>query len=214
MYVLPFASRILFTVSLLPALQNASGLKRVVSIFAAGFEGYFDDKNWAEYPYTAPAKARAHLASMITMAHNVLARKAPDVSFIHNFPGAVKTEFGRDAKGAKMVMARIMFHMLGTFVYKYRSVEESSVLQLYGATSAAFPPTTGSAVGVPLSENVSVSVGADGKKGSGSYNLDADYKTVSHSVETHLAQARANGVEERLWIHVLAEIKQVTGRVF
>lgn len=213
MYVLPFASRILFTVSLLPALQNASGLKRVVSVFAAGFEGYFDERSWAEYPFKAPTKARAHLSSMITMAHNVLARKAPDVSFIHNFPGAVKTDFGKDAKGT-MVLARIIFKLLGTFVYKYRSVEESSVLQLYGATSAAFPPATGSAVGVPLSETVSVSVGTNGKQGSGSYNLDADYGTVSHSVEMHLAQARADGVEERLWMHVLAEIKRVTGRVY
>lgn len=213
MYTLPFASRILFTLSLLPALRNASGLKRVVSVFAAGFEGNFDESQWAEYPYKAPTKARAHLASMITMAHNVLARKAPDVSFIHNFPGAVKTDFGRDAKGA-MVLARIMFKLVGTFVYKYRTVEESSVLQLYGATSAAFPPATGSAVGVPLLGDISISAGTDGKQGSGSYSLDADYRSVSHAVQQHIARAKADGAEERLWTHVITELKQITGRVF
>ncbi|XP_044723697.1 short chain dehydrogenase domain-containing protein [Hirsutella rhossiliensis] len=77
-YVLPFTSRILFVLGLLPALQKASGLKRVVSVFAAGYEGHFDENYWSEYVTKQPMKSRGHLAAMITMAHNVLARKAPD----------------------------------------------------------------------------------------------------------------------------------------
>lgn len=212
-YVLPFTSRILFVLGLLPALQKASGLKRVVSVFAAGYEGHFDENHWSEYITKQPIKARAHLAAMITKAHNVLVKKAPDVSFIHNYPGGVRTGFGKDAKGA-MILARMALALLGPLLLKYRSPEESSVLQLYSATSAAFPPTTGDAVGIPLSEHVSMSVGTDGKPGSGSYNINANCEKVSHSVEKRLAQAKEDGVEERLWAHVLGEIKQITGKVF
>jgi hypothetical protein len=212
LYVLPFTSRILFALRLLPALQKASGLKRVVSVFAAGYEGPFSEKYWAEYVTRQPLKARGHLASLITMAHNVMAKKAPDVSFIHNYPGAVNTTFGKDAKGL-MAVARTILTLVGPLFLKYRSPDESSTLQLYGATSAAFPPASGSATGVPLGDHVPVSVGTDGKPGSGSYNINANCEKVSHSIEKHLAQAKADGVEERLWAHVLDEIKQITGKV-
>lgn len=149
---------------------------------------------------------------MITMAHNVMAEKAPDVSFIHNYPGAVNTTFGKDAKGLTAV-ARTMFTLVGPLFLKYRSPDESSILQLYSATSAAFPPATGSAIGVPLGDHVPVSVGTGGKPGSGSYNINANCEKVSHRVEKHLAQAKADGVEDRLWAHVLEEIQQVTGKV-
>lgn len=58
-----------------------------------------------------------------------------------------------------------------------------------------------------------VSLGTDGKPGSGSYNINDNCENVSRGVERHLAQAKADGVEERLWAHVLGEIKQVTGKV-
>ncbi len=210
-YVLPVTSRIHFSLALLPALQRASGLKRVVSVFAAGYEGPFDESDWADYGSKHPIQARGHFASMITMAHNVLAKRAPDVSFIHNYPGAVKTNFGKDAKGV-MVAVRTALVLLGPLFLKYRSIEESSVVQIYGATSAAFPPADGAAAGVALPEGMSVSVGADGKAGSGSYNLNAMCERASDAVEKRLAEARKSGVEDRLWEHLVGEIKDITGR--
>ncbi|KAJ4164506.1 hypothetical protein LMH87_006178 [Akanthomyces muscarius] len=211
-YVLPVTSRILFSLRLLPALQRATGLKRVVSVFAAGYEGPFDESDWAEYGSKHPIGARGHMASMITMAQNTLAKRAPDVSFIHNYPGAVKTNFGKDAKGF-MVAVRTALVLLGPLFLKYRSVEESSVVQLYGATSAAFPPANGGAgAGVPLSEGTVVSVGADGRPGSGSYNLDAMCERASDAVERRLAEAKESGAEDRLWAHIVGEIKERTGQ--
>lgn len=147
------------------------------------------------------------------MAHSVLARKAPDVSFVHNFPGAVKTNFGKEATGM-MAVARTALTLLGPLILKYRSPDESSALQLYGATSAAFPPAAGDAAGVPLPENAVVSVGTDGRPGSGSYNIDDNCEKASRSVQERLAQAKADGVEERLWAHVVSEIKDITGQDF
>lgn len=210
-YVLPVTSRILFVLGLLPALQRASGLKRVVSVYAAGYEGPFDETNWAEYASKRPIMARGHLASMITMAHNVLARKAPDVSFIHNYPGAVKTSFGRDAKGV-MVVVRMALVVLAPIFLKYRRVEESAVLQLYGATSAAFPPATGDAAGVPLPTGATISAGTDGRTGSGTYNISDTCERVSKAVESRLSEAKVGGAEDRLWAHLLDEILQITGK--
>ncbi|TQV98700.1 hypothetical protein V2A60_007592 [Cordyceps javanica] len=212
-YVLPITSRVLFALALLPALQRASGLKRVVSVFAAGYEGPFDENDWSEYASKHPIMARGHLASMITMAHNVLARKAPDVSFIHNYPGAVKTNFGKDAKGV-MSMVRMAFMLFGPLFLKYRSPEESSVLQLYGATSAAFLPAVGTAAGVPPPDRISVATGTYGKQGSGSYSLNALCERVSHDVEKRLVDALDNGVEDRLWAHIVCEIEQRIGKVY
>ncbi|ATY58454.1 NAD(P)-binding domain [Cordyceps militaris] len=209
-YVLSVTSRILFTLQLLPALKQASGLKRVVSVFAAGHEGPVGENNWSEYGSKHPFMARGHLASMITMTHNVLARKAPDVSFIHNYPGAVKTPFGKDAKGA-MVLLRMALTLLGPLFLKFITPEESSVLQLYGATSAAFPPATGAAAGVPLPDGTAATAGTHGKLGSGSYNVGALCERASEDVEKRLVEARDSGVEDRLWAHVVGEIREITG---
>jgi hypothetical protein len=84
--------------------------------------------------------------------------------------------------------------------------------QVYGATSARFPPAEGDAGGVPLAEGVPVARGADGLIGSGSYTVNFDSENVSLGVYEHLSKAKADGAEERLWAHILGEIKGITGR--
>ncbi len=210
-YVLPVTSRILFALNLLPALQKATSLKRVVTVFAGGYEGPFDDKQWAEYAVKRPFKARGHLASMITKANNVMARRAPDVSFVHNYPGAVKTTFGKDVKGV-MAVARWLFIVLSPLFFNYQTPAECGAFQLYIATSARFPPAAGNAAGVPLSSGLHIARGTDGKPGSGSYTINFDSENVSLGVDKHLAEANADGAEERLWAHIMDEIKQATGK--
>ncbi|KAI0890813.1 putative short-chain dehydrogenases/reductase [Annulohypoxylon nitens] len=210
-YVLPVTSRILFALNLLPAIQKAKGLKRVVSVFASGYEGPYDENQWAEFAVKKPMKARSHISSMITMANNVMARQAPDVSFVHNYPGAVQTPFGKDAKGM-MAIARTIFNFIGRFLITYLPPEECGALQLYCATSSRFPPAAGEAAGVPVSGDVTVSRGTDGQAGSGSYTINYDNENVSTTIDEHLAKAKADGVEERMWAHILEEIKRVTGK--
>jgi len=156
-------------------------------------------------------KFRGHVASMITMANNVMAELAPDVSFVHNYPGSVKTAFGKDAKGT-MFVVRTVFNLVGHILIKYLPPATCGELQLYGATSARFPPATGDAVGVPLSNDVFVARGIDGKPDSGSYTINFDCENVSFDVDKHIAKAKAEGVEVKLWAHILDEIKQITGK--
>ncbi len=211
-YVLPVTSRILFAINLLPALQKATGLKRVVSVFAGGYEGFFDDQDWAGFPARKLLKSRAHVASMLTMANNVMSRQAPDISFVHNYPGAVKTNFGKDVKGPVAAVGRVAFSLIGNIIFDYLSPAECGARQLYAATSSRFPPVTGDAVGVPLPKHISKARGTDGKPGSGSYTVNFDAENVSLDVDKLLAKAKADGAEEKLWTHILAEIEQARSK--
>lgn len=214
-YVLPVTSRILFALNLLPAIQRATSLKRVVSVFAAGFEGPFSESEWTEYASTHNLmKARGHLSSMITMAHNVMARQAPDVAFVHNYPGSVKTKFGRDASGVLggvLKVATVLFHVVPNRLF-FQDPSDCGEHQLYLATSATFPPAQGDAAGVAVSDGVSVARGSDGLSGSGSYNINYHGENASADVDALLAKAKADGAEDRMWAHIVEEIKQVTGK--
>lgn len=155
------------------------------------------------------------MAVLVTLAHNVLAQRAPDVSFIHDFPGAVKTSFGKDATGG-MALLRLFFNIVTPFTLSFLPPETCGALQLYCATSARFPPASGSgaAGGVPLSKGVTVAKGTDGKVGSGSYSVPVDCDDMSVEVGKVLAKAKAEGAEESAWAHIAGEIKQHTGKVF
>ncbi|CAH0023536.1 unnamed protein product [Clonostachys rhizophaga] len=214
-YVLPVTSRILFALNLLPAIQRATSLKRVVSVFAAGFEGPFSESEWTEYASThSLMKARGHVSSMITMAHNVMARQAPDVAFVHNYPGSIKTKFGRDASGVLggvLKVVTVLFHVVPDRLF-FQDPSDCGEHQLYLATSARFPPAKGDAAGVAVSDGVSVARGSDGLSGSGSYNINYHGENASADVDALLAKAKADGAEDRMWTHILEEIKQVTGK--
>ena len=64
-----------FVENLLPLLQVASSLRRVLNFFAATKEGNVNRSNWE-------ALSRGHLTSMATLSLEMLAKKALEVSFI------------------------------------------------------------------------------------------------------------------------------------
>ncbi|EPE30048.1 NAD(P)-binding Rossmann-fold containing protein [Glarea lozoyensis ATCC 20868] len=210
-YALTITSRILFALNLLPVIQRATHLKRVVSIFAAGFEGDFDNDFASDFIVKKPLKSRPHMASMITMANNVLSRLAKDISFVHNYPGFVKTPFGKDAKGF-LAVARVLFNLWSDMFVTYTTSTESAALSLFIATSARFSPKTGGCTGAPLLQGMTAANGADGDLASGSYSIDAHGDHVSREKLEHLITARDNGSEERMWLHVINEIESITGR--
>jgi hypothetical protein len=196
-YVLTITSRILFALNILLAIQNATSLKRVVSVFAAGFEGPFDDTFSLDYIIKKPFKSRLHMSSMITLANNNLSRKAPDVSFVHNHPGFVKTPFGKDAKGI-LAVARVVIGFISNVTATWVPPKVCGAMQLFNATSARFPPVMGDSVGVPFEKDSTVSKGTDGKPGTGSHSLGTESESSSQEVCDHLAEAKASGAEDRM----------------
>jgi hypothetical protein len=156
---------------------------------------------------------RGHVSSLITLSLEALAKKAPDVAFIHNFPGAVKTNLSRGAKGAAIFILKAVFMVIGPMVYRYIPNQECGERQLYLSTSARYPAGTSgdAASGVPLAGGVAVVRGTGGESGSGVYSVDWDGESPGPKVEELLAKFRKEGMVEKVWKHTEEEFKRITG---
>jgi hypothetical protein len=154
---------------------------------------------------------RGHTSSLITLSLEAIAKKAPDVSFIHAFPGSVKTGLARGAKGAGIFVLKAVFRIIGPLVYI--SNKECGDRQLFLGTSARYPASTSgdAASGVPLADGVEVARGTNGKSGSGVYSVDWDGECSGPKVEELLAKFRKEGMVEQVWKHTEEEFKRITG---
>lgn len=150
---------------------------------------------------------RGHFASMLTLAFEALAKKAPEVSFIHDYPGFVKTDLARGTKGVGMAVVKGVFKAIGLFLNMPN--EEVGERQTFFATSARFPPKTGDAKGVSSSSSKGdIATGSDGKAGSGVYSIHFDGESKPAPV---LSQLRTDGSAEKVWEHTENEFVRVTG---
>ncbi|KAL2868037.1 uncharacterized protein BJX67DRAFT_75032 [Aspergillus lucknowensis] len=202
---LSYYSRIRFAANLLPLLQAAPGLRRVVTVFAGGKEGQIDTNDFPGWKLGALAQ-RGHFASLITLSFETLAKKAPEVSFVHDYPGFVKTDLARGSKGIGAVIVKGVAKVFGPFLNI--PIEEAGERHAFYATSSRYQPASGDAKGVELVDKVHVGTGTDGKEGSGVYSVHSDGETKVQGV---LAELRKKGVNEKVWEHVEGEFVRVTG---
>ncbi|KAK4041131.1 hypothetical protein C8A01DRAFT_34864 [Parachaetomium inaequale] len=217
---LPFAvayyARLRLTVNLLPQLRAATGLRRVVTVFAGTKEGAItmSDLQARREVNLLSVSGRGHAASMQTLALEAVARSAPDVAFVHCYPGFVKSGLGKDMKGpvARVLMAvwEVAYLVVGPFLAT--PFEEAGERHLFFATSARFPGGRGSgAAGVPLPDGVEVARGTDGKSGSGVYSITNHAERAPPAVERLLEQMRKDGTAEKVWADVEGEFVRITG---
>ena len=129
-------SRNRFTVNLLPLLQRATSLRRVVTAGAAGKEGPISVNDFQGRKVSA-LSARGHATSLVTLSLEALAKKTPDVTFIHNFPGPVKTNFLRGGQGAAVFVMNGVFKLISPMMSFY-SIQECGERHLFLATSARY----------------------------------------------------------------------------
>ncbi|KAK3399710.1 hypothetical protein B0T20DRAFT_495820 [Sordaria brevicollis] len=122
-----FYARIRFIVNLLPELQKSTSLRRVVSVYNGTKEGPIDTSDF-QCRNLSMLAARSHSSSMMTLALESLALEAPDVSFVHTFPGLVRTQLGKDTKSAGITVLRAVFKVVGP--KGGRDVEETSGVSL------------------------------------------------------------------------------------
>ncbi|KAK3389412.1 hypothetical protein B0H63DRAFT_492371 [Podospora didyma] len=210
-----YYARIRFVVNLLPLLQRATHLRRVVTVFCGTKEGVIDTTDF-QGRHVPMMQARGHMASMMTLALESLALEAPDVSYMHVFPGSVKTDLGKDAKSATVAILRAVFTVIGPLVNI--PFDEAGERQLFLATSARFParfrqnavPTAG----VPLSHDITVASGIDACEASGVYSVNYDGETAPSKVEELLQDMRDKDVVRKLWLHTEDEFTRVTGTAF
>jgi len=157
-----YYSRTRFIVNLLPLLQQATPLHRVVTVFAGGKEGPVDASDFQAWKVPMLSQ-RGHVSSFVTLSLEALAKKAPDVTFIHNFPSTVKTNLSRGAKGAAIVVLNAAFKVIGPMIYIPN--QECGERHLFLATSVRYPAgVSGDAASeVPLAGGVAVVKGTSGK---------------------------------------------------
>lgn len=201
-------SKLRFILNLLPLIQNAKSLRRVVSVGAACCEGPINIDNI--YGKGLPLmKWRDQNASIATLLMGKVAQRAPDVSFVHNVPGVVKSNITRDAEGFAMTMTIAISKLLGPFIQT--SPSECAERQLFQATSARYPAlqTEKRTVGVPFSGDIAR--GINGSVGSGLYSVDPKCESAPIKVETLIAAFKQDGTSERVWELFMTDFKRITG---
>ena len=181
-------------------------------MFAATKEGEVDTSN-LHVKGVPLMSQRGHISSMVTLALEELARRAPEVSFIHDYPGFVKTGIGRQYKGAAKLLLQASSAMLGPLIFVPE--DESGARHVYLATSAKYPSKSGlaggSGSGVPLGKNTQVGRGTDGEVGSGVYSVGNNNETAGVKVLKILEKLRYEGVDTKAWEHTMKELKRITG---
>jgi len=205
-----FYSRNRFIVNLLPLIQQAKGLRRVITIFAGTHEGpiYENDFQARKVPMM---KARGHFVSMITLFMEALAKKAPNVTFIHGYPGAVDGGMLRDPQGISMYVMKIAWKLISPFITI--SNLECGERHVFLATSSKYPAKEGGDSGVPLDDGITIARGTNGEVGSGVYSVDQFGENSGPKVAAILTKFREEGMLEKVWSHTEEEFKRITGMV-
>jgi hypothetical protein len=207
-------TRIRIVQKLLPLLTVAASrtpLARVLNVAGGTYEGEVNtaDLTALKTPLT---KFRPHLSSMHTLSLEVLAQKAPGVSFVHDFPGAVYTNLGKNASGVVAMLYRtiitLLYLILGNWMFV--SLEESGERHVFLATSKKYPPREGNAGGVSLGD-FGVAKGSDDVVGSGMYSVNYDGEKRNEESTTVLKELRRKGVKEIVWNHITAEFVRIAG---
>ncbi|GJP88564.1 short-chain dehydrogenases/reductase [Aspergillus niger] len=204
-HALRYYSRMRFVQRLMPLLSASSGPARVVSILAGGQEGTMEEDNFDLRKSWSFTKGNTYAATLNSLAIEHLATAHPTVSFLHVFPGIVRTplmnaSFGNYGGAILSFLSRPIS----------MSPEESGERNLFLSTSAAYPPATPkdpSQLGVPLVKGVDTASASTGKVGGGSYILKYDGSNATR--EKLMADYRARSFPGKVWDHTLETFKRV-----
>ncbi|KAH7063862.1 hypothetical protein BKA63DRAFT_497142 [Paraphoma chrysanthemicola] len=190
---------------------ETTGLARVVNVAGAGTEGKIDTSDIEAFkiPFT---QLRPQLVSMHTLALESLAEHAPNVSFVHDYPGAVYTDLHKGAGGA---MGWLMYFLLegihallGRWLFV--PIEESGERHIYLATSGRYAPHDGHEMGISQEKSTALR-GSNGERGSGVYSVGWDGEGPAERSLVALKGLRANGVKELVWNHMKTEFDRIRG---
>ncbi|KAK4891890.1 hypothetical protein LTR27_009589 [Elasticomyces elasticus] len=125
---------------------------------------------------------QSHMASMTTLVMERDHQAAPEVSFVHNFPGLSSQEL----IGARLGLMRTLktvFILLAPLVNM--PLEEARDRHLFLCTSAGYGAgVDDKAAGVALADGLALARGTDGQNGSGVYSIDAYGESAKPKVES------------------------------
>lgn len=202
-------SRMRFIVNLLPLLREATHLRRVVSVLSGTREGPIHTDDFQALNMSV-ISLRAHLTSVHTLCLEAIAAKAPDVSFVHDYPGSVKSSILKEGTGLMIWVLSIVMSVVGPLIFIPNEV--SGERHLFLATSARYPAgkTSAASPGVSLADGVLVAEGTSGQIGSGVYSVGSDGESAGVKVEELLAKMRKEGMVEKVWDHAEVEFLRIS----
>ena len=175
-----------FIVNLLPLLQQATTIRRVVTVLAADFGVTFDTTDNQGLIKWSSGPGKLRMCDVATLALQELAKQAPEVTFIGSDPEYLNTVV-RDLKNAPKVMATTSLAILSMIETAY---EECGARHLFLSTSAKYP--AGAAengwAGVLLLHGGKAAKGISGKVGSGVYSVEETCKSSGSSDEARICK--------------------------
>ena len=186
-------------------------LRRVVTVGGSGYEGPLDSSDFParQLPLLS---VRGHISTLLSLGLEAVARVAPDVSFVHDYPGTVDTSLPSRMKGLIGVVLRAYVRVMGRWICV--PIQECGERHLYLATSAKYPPASGGrdpGFAVPLEEGIDLAQGTTGQIGSGAYSIGWDGEGTSSAVVKVLTRYRDEGMLDQIWRHTESEFKRITG---
>ncbi len=129
------------------------------------------------------------------------------MSFIHAFPGPVKSGINRGVEGG-LAIALSLFKIIGpSFPSRPRPAGDKSIRGNERPVSAR----EGGENGVSVDEKLGAAKGSNGQKASGVYNIDRHDEPGSAKVDALLAGLRKEGLAEKVWDYGLADFKKIAG---
>ena len=204
-----YYSRMRFTQRLLPLMQAASPqLSRVISVLGAGEESstsfHLNDLGLKEN--FSLRNAACHAITMTDFFFEELAKKNPTISFVHAFPGTVKTGFNKEAGFVIKAATNLAFKLLSPWMV---DIQESGERHLYAASSAAYPAKSGADGCVELGDQSTIK-GSAGEASSGAYLIGSDGEFRAN-VKV-LEELRKQGAGQKIWDHTVETCEAVTNR--
>ncbi|THX14538.1 hypothetical protein D6D13_03012 [Aureobasidium pullulans] len=197
-----------FINNLLPLINNATSLRRVISVFIATLEGEIQLDDFQGWHMKLMAN-RDHAASITTLSLESHHKDNPKVSFVHNFPGVIKSGITRGTSGVVLTALKAVVRIFGSLFYM--PAEETGDRHVFLSTSARYSAgEKDEAAGVPLSvaPDLSFARGTDGKLASGVYSINASGESAGEKVEEALASLRSRGMTEKVMDTINTDIEK------
>jgi hypothetical protein len=179
-------------------------------VLAAGLET--DEIDLGDLDFEKPGRVASmpfarQVGTYTTVALNHIARSELDVTVIHAHPGSVGTGA---LGGERGIQGRILGPLVRMIVEPVVNLisftpEQSGQRCLFMLTSSRY-----GGHGTPLPESVAQATNVDAKATRGAVFLE-DMGMNSLRQETLLATLKAEGADERIWLHLVATIDEYTG---
>ena len=135
-----YYSRMRFVTGLLPLLTKAAegrGLSRVVSVLGPIGEGALNLDDLSLKTHYSPLNFNRHAVTMNSVSMEHLASSYPQTSFVHSFPGIVKTSLGRGMGPVGRYAAHALMFLLKPWEVPFDESGERQMCSNESAVSTA-----------------------------------------------------------------------------